>query len=86
MQNTTDERLLRVEEILGLSAAKEKKAAKDSASNTSSDSQKPLIPISRASWYNGVKSGRYPLGVKLGPHMIAWRWSDIQSLIEKGVD
>lgn len=41
-----------------------------------------LYPISRASWWNGVKAGRYPAGVKLGPNTTAWRASDIRALIE----
>ena len=26
-----------------------------------------LIPISRSAWFTGVKAGRYPQGVLLGP-------------------
>ena len=36
-----------------------------------------IIPVSRASWWAGIKAGRYPAGVKLGPRTTAWRWSDI---------
>ncbi|MDH3062324.1 AlpA family phage regulatory protein [Achromobacter insolitus] len=38
------------------------------------------IPVSRATWYAGVKSGRYPAQVKLGPRVAAWRCSDIDKL------
>lgn len=38
------------------------------------------IPVSRATWYAGVKSGRYPTQVKLGPRAAAWRRSDIDRL------
>lgn len=41
----------------------------------------PLIPIGRTSWLDGVKSGRYPQPVKLGPRTTAWRVEDIRSLI-----
>lgn len=44
-----------------------------------------LIPVSRSTWWAGVKSGRYPAPVKLGARAVAWRASDIASLIEKGV-
>lgn len=44
-----------------------------------------LIPISRASWYAGVKNGRYPRSVSIGPRAVGWRSSDIQSLIQSGV-
>lgn len=43
----------------------------------------PLIPISRTSWFNGVKSGKYPKPVKLGERTTAWRVSDIYALIDK---
>ena len=42
-----------------------------------------LIPISRSSWWAGVKSGRYPQPVKtLGPRITAWRVEDIRAYIE----
>ncbi|MCS3390381.1 helix-turn-helix transcriptional regulator [Burkholderia thailandensis] len=42
------------------------------------------IPVSRATWYAGVKSGRYPQPVSLGPRCVAWRASDIQRLVTEG--
>lgn len=43
-----------------------------------------LLPISRTSWWCGVRSGRYPQPVKLGARITAWRLSDILALIEQG--
>ena len=43
------------------------------------------IPVSRSTWWAGVKEGRYPKPVKLGPRITAWRVEDIRELIEKGV-
>lgn len=43
------------------------------------------IPVSRSTWWAGVKSGRYPQPVKLGPRITAWRVEDIRALIAKGV-
>ena len=40
-----------------------------------------LIPISRTSFLNGVKSGKYPEPVKLGERSVAWRVEDIRALI-----
>ena len=40
-----------------------------------------LIPISRTSFLNGVKSGKYPKPVKLGERTTAWRVDDIRDLI-----
>ncbi len=42
------------------------------------------IPVSRSTWWAGVKEGRYPKPVKLGPRITAWRVEDIRALIEKG--
>lgn len=44
----------------------------------------PLIPVSRSTWWAGVRSGRYPKPTKLGPAITAWRWEDIRKLIEGG--
>jgi predicted DNA-binding transcriptional regulator AlpA len=40
-----------------------------------------IIPIGKSSWWAGVKSGRYPKSVKLGPRTTAWRKEDIDQLI-----
>lgn len=42
----------------------------------------PLIPISKSTWWNGVKSGKYPKPVKLAVRTTAWRVEDIRKLIE----
>jgi predicted DNA-binding transcriptional regulator AlpA len=45
-----------------------------------------ILPISKTSWWNGVKSGIYPQPVKLGPRTTAWRESDVMRIVSKGVD
>lgn len=40
------------------------------------------FPISRASWYAGVKAGKYPQPVKLGERASAWRSSEVEALIQ----
>jgi predicted DNA-binding transcriptional regulator AlpA len=42
-----------------------------------------LIPVSKSTWWQGVKTGRFPKPVKLGPRMTAWKVDDIRSLIQK---
>lgn len=42
-----------------------------------------LIPVSKSTWWAGVKTGRFPRPVKLGPRMTVWRVEDIQELIDK---
>ena len=41
-----------------------------------------LIPVSRSSWFIGVKSGIYPAPLKIGARATAWRESDIVKLID----
>lgn len=41
------------------------------------------IPVSRSTWWAGVKSGKYPKPIKLGENTTAWKAEDIHSLIAK---
>jgi prophage regulatory protein len=41
------------------------------------------IPVGRSTWWEGVKSGRFPKPVKLGPRITAWRVEEIRALIER---
>ena len=43
------------------------------------------IPVGKSTWWAGVKDGRYPTPVKLGPRITAWRVEDIRDLIMRGV-
>ncbi len=42
-----------------------------------------VFPVSRSAWWEGVKSGKYPPSVKLGPRTTAWRVEDIRTLIKQ---
>lgn len=41
-----------------------------------------IIPVSATVWWEGVKSGRFPKGVKLSARCTAWRVEDIRALID----
>jgi len=41
-----------------------------------------FFPVSKSTWWAGVKEKRYPQPVKLGPKITAWRVEDIRSLID----
>ena len=44
-----------------------------------------LIPVSKSTWWAGVKAGRYPEPVRtLGQRITAWRVEDIRALIRRG--
>jgi prophage regulatory protein len=40
-----------------------------------------IVPVSKSSWWAGVRSGRYPAAYKLGPRTTAWRREDIAALV-----
>ncbi len=40
-----------------------------------------FIPISRSAWWDGIKKGKYPQGIKLGARTTVWRAEDIRTLI-----
>lgn len=42
-----------------------------------------VIPVSKSTWWAGIKSGRYPKPVKLGERITAWRAEDIKALIDQ---
>jgi len=63
---------LRLSQIIG-------KPATDTRSATPA-----LIPVSRSTWWAGVKTGRYPQPTRaLGPRITAWRVEDIRALIAR---
>jgi len=41
----------------------------------------PVIPIGRSTWWEGVKSGRFPAPLKLSRGVTVWRVEDIRALI-----
>ena len=42
------------------------------------------FPVSKSTWWAGIKAGKYPQGIKLSSRVTAWRNSDIRALIETG--
>lgn len=83
--------LLRLPQIIGTLAAspriKEPSNKQDSSSRrdrkTDAPFYNPLIPVSRSTWWAGVKNGRFPRPVKLSERCTAWRVEDIRALIER---
>jgi prophage regulatory protein len=48
--------------------------------------ERGLIPVSRSTWWAGVKSGRYPEpSRKLGKRITAWSVESIKTLIESAM-
>jgi prophage regulatory protein len=43
-----------------------------------------LLPISRSSFYAGIKVGVFPKPIRLGKRISVWRLSDLQRAIDAG--
>ena len=41
-----------------------------------------VIPVSKSTWWEGCKTGKFPKPIKLGPRTTAWNVADIRALIE----
>jgi len=67
MQTLPETGFLRITHILG-----------NSKTNTT-----PIIPVSKSTWWAGVKSGKFPKPLKLGANTTVWRVEDIQALIDQ---
>lgn len=44
------------------------------------------IPVSKSTWWQGVKDGRFPQPQKLGPRTTVWKVEDIRALFEGQAD
>lgn len=47
----------------------------------------PVIPVSKSTWWAGVKSGRFPAPIKAEDglrRITVWRVEDIHALIKRG--
>lgn len=70
---------LRLPQIVNMPAVK---ASQGKRRKRARDATAGIFPISASAWWLGVKAGRYPKPVKLGPNTTAWRVEDIRALIE----
>jgi hypothetical protein len=69
MNSSQTPRLLRLKQIVG-----------DPKSNPPIE---PIIPISRASWYDGIRKGKYPKPIKFGDGRASfWRSDEVFSLAD----
>ena len=41
------------------------------------------LPVSRSTFWAGIKAGIYPSPVKLGPRISAWRVEDIRACLDR---
>jgi len=85
-KEVSKDRLLRVKQIIGQfevtpqQAEANRRAGKRLNVNPR-PAIEPLLPISRAAFYAGVKAGKYPQPIKLGARTTVWRESDILRVV-----
>lgn len=41
-----------------------------------------IIPVSKATWYDGIRTGRFPKPIKLSKRISVWRVEDVRALVE----
>ncbi|MDY0227151.1 MAG: AlpA family phage regulatory protein [Desulfomicrobium apsheronum] len=41
----------------------------------------PIIPISRSSWWQGIKNKNYPAPVRIGKRVTVWKSEEIRALV-----
>jgi len=41
-----------------------------------------FLPICATTWWNGIKKGVYPKGIKLSERVTVWKAEDIHALLE----
>jgi len=44
------------------------------------------IPVSKSTWWQGVKDGRFPQPQKLGPRTTVWKVEEIRALFDGNTD
>jgi len=78
---------LRLSQIVGQSPVTEEQAAQNRKAGRRPVQPRPaipaIIPVSRTTWWRGVKEGRFPPGVKLSGGITVWRVEDIRKLFER---
>ena len=40
-----------------------------------------VFPVSASTWWEGVRVGRFPQSIKVGPRCTCWRAADVRALI-----
>lgn len=43
----------------------------------------PIIPVSKSTWWSGIREGIFPAPIHLGKRVTVWRKSDIDALMNR---
>ena len=85
MNHLPETGFLRLPQIIGAAEITEQHAAANRRAKKGPRRARPaipaIVPVRKSAWWDGVKAGRFPKPVKLGPRVTAWRVEDIRALI-----
>ena len=85
------EGFLRLTQIIGQPEVTPEQAAANSTAKKTTTTHRhkrprpgmpPIVPVSKTTWYAGIKAGIYPAPVHLGKTAV-WRVSDIRALLDR---
>lgn len=80
-------RFLRLPQIIGQTSVSEAQALENRRRGRGPKRPRPaiapLIPVRKSTWWAGVRSGKFPKPVKLGPRTTVWNADSIREFIEQ---
>lgn len=83
---------LRLEQIIGSDRARPKRITPPTAVETDPPkkqrvTERPhfeaIVNVSRSAWWAGVRTGRYPKPIRLGPRTTVWLGSEVYAIGQK---
>lgn len=42
-----------------------------------------VVPVSKSTWWQGIRDARYPAPVRISQNRVAWRVEDIRALVDR---
>lgn len=88
MDKLPDAGYVRLAQIIGQDEVTEAQAAINRTTGKGPKRPRPaipaVIPVGKSTWWEGVRTGRYPRGEKLSPHVTVWRVERIRDLFAEG--
>lgn len=77
-------RFLSLRDVIGDPGVTKEQAEKNRAAGRGRKKERMavtgVLPMSKTSWYRGIREGRYPAPVKISLRRVAWRELDILAL------
>jgi hypothetical protein len=74
---------LRLKQIVRMPPTREVPAREGRPRRRARPGSPGIFPIGASTWWSGVKSGRFPKPVRIGPRTTVWRVEDILDLVAR---